>query len=218
MSRARIHFLLTSSSLASRSRFTAITAAILIASLTLFAFADDLSKPGSEFYFNGKPIHPLLIKKFEPWVSDARPPIVTELNLTAAWESNEYAANFKTDADGTVSIAIPEGGSFSYRPLGTARNGVHVLRTFSSEGGSGVFQAVLLLRTQTRIAYLADGIKTREQVFLQVLRRFPLGDRDDAEVIVKEDRVIIGKSRYRSDPVELKLDQSLPISAGEKTN
>jgi hypothetical protein len=182
------------------------------------AFAGDLSSPARQFYFNGKPIHPLLIKKFEPWVSDARPPIVTELNLTAAWDSNEYAANFKTDSDGTVSIAIPEGGSFSYRPLGTSSKGVHILRTFSSGGGSGVFQAVLLLRTQTRLAPLADGVKTSEQVFLQVLRRFPLGDRDDAEVTVKEDRVLIGKSRFRTESVELKLDQFLPIPASEKTN
>jgi hypothetical protein len=195
-------------------------AAIILAclgSLSL-AFAGDLSSPDRQFYFNGKPIHPLLIRKFEPWVSDARPPIITELNLTAAWDSNEYAANFKTDSDGTVSIAIPEGGSFSYLPLGTLPNGVHILRTFSSGGGSGVFQAVLLLRTQTRVAYLADGIKSGEQVFLQVLRRFPLGDRDDAEVIVKGDRVIIGKSRYRTEPIELTLDQLLPISPSEKTN
>ena len=196
------------------------TAAITLVGLGSFslAFADDLSRPGHEFYFNGKPVHPLLIRKFEPWVSDPRPPIVTELNLTAAWDSNEYAANFKTDSDGTVSIALPEGGNFSYRPLGTASKGVHILRTFSSGGGSGVFQAVLLLRTQTRVAHLADGVKTSEQVFLQVLRRFPLGDRDDAEVIVKEDRVIIGKSRFRTEPVELTLDQLLPIPANEKTN
>ena len=203
-----------------RPGFPAITAAIILAclgSLSL-AFADDLSSPEGTFSFNGKPIHPLLIKKFEPWVSDARPPIITELNLTAAWDSNEYAANFKTDADGSVSITIPQGGSFSYRHLGRLPNGIHVLRTFSLGGGSGVFQALLFLRTETRIAYLADGVKRGEQVFLQALRRFPLGDRDDAEITVKEDRVIIGKSRYRTEPVELTLDQLLPAPASEKTN
>jgi len=138
--------------------------------------------------------------------------------LTAAWDSNEYAANFKTDADGSVSITIPQGGSFSYRHLGRLPNGIHVLRTFSLGGGSGVFQALLFLRTETRIAYLADGVKRGEQVFLQALRRFPLGDRDDAEITVKEDRVIIGKSRYRTEPVELTLDQLLPAPASEKTN
>jgi hypothetical protein len=202
-----------------RPGFRVITAAILAClGSFLSAFADDSSSSDRQFYFNGKPIHPLLIRKFEPWVSDARPPIITELNLTAAWDSNEFAATFKTDSDGTVLIALPEGGNFSYRPLGTSSKGIHILRTFSSGGGSGVFQAVLFLRTQTRIAPLADGVKTSEQVFLQVLRRFPLGDRDDAEVTVKEDRVIIGKSRFRTEPVELKLDQLLPIPDSEKTN
>ena len=202
------------------ARFCVLLFLLILACLGSFslAFADDLSSADRQFYFNGKPVHPLLIRKFEPWVSDSRPPIITELNLTAAWDSNEYAANFKTDSDGTVSIALTEGGSFSYRPLGTSSKGVHILRTFSSGGGSGVFQAVLLLRTQTRTAPLADGVKTGEQVFLQVLRRFPLGDRDDAEVIVKEDRVIIGKSRFRTEPVELTLDQFLPLPASKKNN
>ena len=219
MSRAHTHFSLTCESSAVRPGFPKITSAIILACLGLFslAFADDLSNPGRNFYFNGKPIHPLLIRKFEPWVSDARPPIITEVNLTAAWDSNEYAANFKTDSDETVSIAIPESGSYSYRLLGTSPSGVHILRIFSSGGGTGVFQAILFLRTETRIAYLADGVKTGEQVFLQVLRRFPLGDRDDAEVIIKKDRVVIGKSRYRTEPVELTLDQLLPIPANENT-
>ena len=179
--------------------------------LSSFSFASDSSNLDRRFYFNAKPIHPLLVKKFEPWVSDARPPIVTELNLTAAWDSNEYAANFKTETDGTVSIALPEGGSFSYRPLGTSPDGVHVVRTFSSGGGSGVFEAVLFLRIQTRRSYLADGTKTGEQMFLHVLRRFPLGDRDDSEITVKKDRVIVGKSRNRAEPVELRFDQLFPV-------
>jgi hypothetical protein len=192
-------------------------APLTLACLCLFslAFADDRSNSAPNFQFKGKAIHPLLIRRFEPWVSDTRPPIVSELNLTAAWDSNEYAAEFKTDADGTISITIPEGGNFSYRPLGKSTNGIYILRTLSSGGGSGVFQAILFLRIQTRTAYLADGIKTGEQVFLQVLRRFPLGDRDDPEVIIKKDRVIVGKSRYRPEPVELRLDQFLPIPAGE---
>src|SRR5262249_23770291 len=58
------------------------------------------------FTFNGKPVHPLLIKQFEPWVSDPRPPITVELNLTAASDSNQYAADFKTGSDGLVSINL----------------------------------------------------------------------------------------------------------------
>src|SRR3954453_15800211 len=116
MNRPNRRFSLTCESLsirqhAPRTSLT-IAASIILAcfELVCVAFADDPSNPDREFHFKGKPVHPLLFKKFEPWVSDARPPIITQLNLTAAWDSNEYAANFKNDADGTVSITIPEGG------------------------------------------------------------------------------------------------------------
>jgi hypothetical protein len=161
--------------------------------------------PDAKFGFHDKPIHPLLVKQFEPWISDARPPITVEVNLTAAWDSNEYAAGFKTDSNGVVSINLPEGANYAYRHLGKLRDGIHVLRTSESGGGSGVFEAILFVRFRTALAYLADGVKQGKQTFLQVVRRYPLGDRDGAEVVVRQDHVIVGKSRYRPEPLVLKF-------------
>ena len=183
---------------------------VIITFLCLLAFllptlAAGPENPDLDFRYHDKPIHPLLIKQFEPWVSDARPPITVELNLTAAWDSNQYAAGFNTDSNGMVSVSLPEGGTYSYRHLGKLRGGIHVLRTFSSEGGSGVFEAILFVRFQTRLAYMAEGLKQAQQTFIQEVRRFPLGDRDEAEVLVRADNVLVGKSRYRPEPVNLKF-------------
>jgi hypothetical protein len=201
-------------------KFLAVTAIILLGSLILLSrsAAENLENPDHEFRFHGKPIHPLLVKQFEPWKSDERPPITVEVNLTAAWDSNEYAAEFKTDTNKVVSVSLPEGSSYAYQHLGKLRDGIHVLRSFDSGGGSGVFEAILFVRFRTSLAYLADGVKQGQQVFLQVVRRYPLGDRDGAEVVVEPDQVIVGKSRYRAEPVLLRFgeDQTRPTTQKPK--
>src|SRR5437879_1244563 len=201
-------------------RFLRRLAILLLCSLSLLsrAVAGSPENPDADFRFHGKLIHPLLIKQFEPWISDARPPITVEVNLTAAWDSNEYAAEFKTNSNGVVSINLPEGASYAYRHLGRLRDGIHVLRTSDSGGGSGVFEAILFVRFRTRLAYLADGVKQGQQIFLQVVRRYPLGDRDGAEVVVKQDHVIVGKSRYRENPVVLKFGKEDTQSNKQKSN
>ena len=199
-------------------RSTSVVALAVSLSLWSRAVAGSQENPDADFHFHGKPIHPLLIKQFEPWVSDARPPITVEVNLTAAWDSNEYAAEFKTGSNGVVAVNLPEGVSYSYRHLGKQRDGIHVLRTSESGGGSGVFEAVLFVRLQTRLAYLAGGVKQGRQIFLQVVRRYPLGDRDGAEVEVKPDQVIVGKSRYREHPVVLKFGKDEALPEKQKSN
>ena len=201
-------------------RFLKRSAIILFGCLSLLSqsLAGSPENPDQEFRFHGKPIHPLLIKQFEPWISDARPPITVEVNLTAAWDSNEYATGFKTDSNGIVSVSLPEGASYAYRHLGRLRDGTHVLRTFDSGGGSGVFEAILFVRFRTSLAYLADGVKQGEQIFLGVVRRYPLGDRDGAEVVVKPDHVIVGKSRYRAEPVVLKFGKDDTLPDKQKSN
>lgn len=185
----------------------AMTAALVLSWLNLVGSASGANSEISEaeFGFHGKPIHPLVIKQFEPWISDARPPITVELNLTAAWDSNQYAAGFKTDSNGVNSISLPEGETYSYRRLGRLADGTYVLRSFYSGGGSGVFEALLFVQSHTRVTYLADGVHQDKQVFLQVVRRFPLGDRDGADVVIQPHRVIVGKSRYRDHSVTLEF-------------
>jgi len=173
--------------------------------------AENSQDPDPDFRFRGQAIHPLLIKQFEPWISDERPPITVEINVTAAWDSNQYADAFKTHSNGVVSVKLPEGGSYAYQHLGITGNDMHVLRTFYSGGGSGSFEAVLFVRFRTSLSYLADGVKQGEQVFLQVIRRYPLGDRDEADVTVKRDQVIVGKSRYRPEPVVLTFPASTSL-------
>ncbi len=185
-------------------------ALLLLGSMGFFArvAAGSLEQPDVDFRFRDKSIHPLLVKQFEPWISDARPPITVEVNVTAAWDSNEYAAESKTDSSGVVFVKLSDGATYSYQHLGRLRNGLHVLRTAESGGGSGVFEALLFVRFRTAVAYLADGVRRDRQVFMQLVRRYPLGDRDGAEIVIQRDQVIVGKSRYRETPVVLKFEKT----------
>src|ERR1043165_1180643 len=127
-------------------------------SASSLSFGADTNEPG-EFRFHDQPIHPLLIKQFEPWISDERPPIIVEVNISAAWDSNQYAETFKTDTNGVVTVKLQEGGSFAYRHLGKLSDETHVLRTSYFGGGSGAFEALLFVRFQTSSSYLAKGMK-----------------------------------------------------------
>lgn len=204
-----------------KSRFQSLAWTLMLTSLTVAAqaLAEGPNDSGTEFRFHAQPIHPLIIKQFEPWISDERPPLTVEVNVSAAWDSNQYADSSNTDSNGVVSVKLQEGGGYAYRHLGKLDDGTHVLRTFYSGGGSGSFEALLFVRFRTALSYLADGVKQGEQVFLQVVRRYPLGDRDEAEVLVKPDQVIVGKSRYRSEPVVLKfVAQISPSPKTHKSN
>src|SRR5436309_232691 len=79
---------------------------LLLPSLTFAsrAVADGTNDMGAEFHFHGQPVHPLIIKQFEPWTSDERPPLTVEINISAAWDSNQYADAFNTDTNGVVSV------------------------------------------------------------------------------------------------------------------
>jgi hypothetical protein len=191
---------------------------VILASLvppTLSA-ADQSENPDHDFRFRGRPINPLIIKQFETWISDDRPPITVEINVTAAWKSNQYPADFNIDPNGLVSVNIPQTTTYSYQHLGRMDNGMHVLRTFESGGGSGVFQFLLFVRFHTDNSYLADGMKEGEQLFLRVVRRFPLGDRDTAQVVVRKDRVLVGESRYREHQVVLSFEEPHASSRKQK--
>lgn len=166
-----------------------------------------LQEVNDHFTVRGKPVHPRLVEKFQTFLSDSGPPAVITVDLLAAAQNgNEYYDDDVKVKDGLVSIAPKdqEGGGFSYKWLGTVRPGLHVVETFAWEGGTGVFMDLYFFRI-----YPATGRDEKgpyHQV-LMTLGRTPviLGDRDDGTIKVEPGRVIIGKSRYRNQPVILEF-------------
>jgi len=166
-----------------------------------------LQEVNAHFTLQGKPVHPRLVEKFQTWLSDSGPPAVITVDLLASTvNGNEYYEPDVKVQDGVVSFEHkdPEGSSFAYKWLGTVRPGLHVVETFSSGGGTGVFMDLYFFRI-----YRATG-RDEKGPYAQILMtlvRTPviLGDRDDGTIKVEPGRVIIGKSRYRNQPVTLEF-------------
>jgi len=67
----------------------------------------------AHFTYQQRPIHPGLIRSFQNWLSDYRPPMTVTLDVGAAFESNQYGEIKETDDDGRFFIALDEGGTFA---------------------------------------------------------------------------------------------------------
>ncbi len=164
-----------------------------------------LKEVNQHFTMQGKPVHPRVVEKCQIFLSDSGPPAVITVDLLAAVQNdNEYYEPDVKVRDGMVSCKDREGGEFAYKWLGTVRPGLHVVETFASTGGTGIFMDLYFFRTS--IATGQDDKGPYDQI-LMTLARTPviLGDRDNGTITVEPGRVIIGKSRYRNQPVILKF-------------
>ncbi len=164
-----------------------------------------LQEVNEHFTIQSKPIHPRLVEKFQTSLADSGPPAVITVDLLAATENgNEYYEPDVKVQDGLVSYKDRKGIEFAYKWLGTVRPGLHVVETFASGGGTGIFMDLYFFRTS--IATGQDEKGPYDQVLMTLVRTpVVLGDRDDGTIKVEPGRVIIGKSRYRNQPVILEF-------------
>ena len=166
-----------------------------------------LQEVNAHFTLQGKPVHPRLVEKFQTFLSDSGPPAVISVDLLAATiNGNEYYEPDVKVQDGVVSVEHkdPEGSGFTYKWLGTVRPGLHVVKTFCSGGGTGVFTNLYFFRIYPGTGRDEKG--PYDQILMTLVRTpVILGDRDDGTIKVEPGRVIIGKSRYRNQPVILEF-------------
>jgi len=181
------------------------------------ALGKALREARENFTVDGKPIHPALVYEFVGWLSDPGP-IATAVNLITAQKSNKYyglqVRVRKGEIECDVQPLIPcglIGGSpvdretFGYRRLGVLADGTSVLETAYWGGGSGIFEDVLFVRFGIERTLDYEG-KPCERLVMKALSVVGLGDRDDGEVRVLSDRVILGRSKYRDKEIVLRLD------------
>ena len=186
---------------------------IVIYFLCLFSitFADELN---NSFTYRGEPIHPALVKEFSNWMSDNRPPIITTVDVSAAFNTNQYhLSEIKKRNDWYFYEEIETDGdirfyeSFGYRWLGKMDNGIHVLETASSGGGSGVFMDLMLVKFSEG-EILWEG-KKEKQLLMSIVGTYMLGDRYEGDIKVYPDRIFIPASKRQSGGRAIEEDVEL---------
>lgn len=156
-----------------------------------------LIEANSNFTYQGKSIHPGLVKEFASLSSDPGTPTTISVDVSAEHGNEYFEDEAKVQKDGSA-ILQKEGEQeyFYYKWLGKLNNGIHVLVVGSGGDGSGVFKDLFFVRFDKGEGFRPEG-KKYDRLLMTIVRYFPLGDRDDAEIKVLPDRVIVGKSKYR---------------------
>ncbi len=171
-------------------------------------FAEAIQEANKNFTFKGKPIHPGLIKEFAGWISDSWQPITTSVDIAAAFDTNEYFDSEVEVKDNEYIFWQEEGRGeyFYYKWLGQLKNGLHVVETGDGGGGSGIFQDIYFVRFDVDEGLDPEG-KKYNRLLMTVVSNHALGDRDDGEikVISEENKVILGKSKYRDKQVVIEF-------------
>jgi hypothetical protein len=154
-----------------------------------------------DFTCQGQPIHPALIHLFDGLEADDGPVIVA-VDVHEARDSNQFFTPVLRNGP-DIYCDLPDTNPpehFQYRRLGALADGTQVLITSWNGGGSGNFENLLLVRFQLE-AYRRPEGQRDWRLILREIEDFPLGDRDDGAITIESDRVIVGPSRYRAQPV-----------------
>jgi len=169
---------------------------------------DGLREIDNSFTYKGKPIHPSIIQEFTGYLSDKGFPLSVSVDLAAAAGSNRYYdGKVKQPKPGLYSVDSDMGqGFFAYRWCGKMADGTQVVRTFSSGGGSGVFEDLYFLQFAIGRGYKPDG-SAYNRLLVTAARWFPLGDRSKAEVQVFPDKVVVSQGTDGKGPVTLHMAQ-----------
>lgn len=158
----------------------------------------------ADFKFDGTNIHPGCFMELLADMADARP-VTAAVDLEGCRNSGKYSAK-PVVAGGQVRFEDEKllgKGYFSYKYIGLSSAGRHVVETFSSTDGSGVFSTLLIVKITGGSVYV-DG-KKQSRTLLQTTGWYNLGDRDDGTVMLRGNRLEIGKSRNRDKAVTIKI-------------
>ena len=158
-----------------------------------------LDEANAKFTYNGKPIHPFVVKEFSNWLSDNRPPMITTVDVVAAFDTNKYQGSTiekrdnwwfaeSKEIDGDITIYE----SFGYHWLGKLANGVHVLETGSSGGGSGFFMDLMFIKFSEGEIFWEN--KKEKQLLMTIVGTYSLGDRYEGDIKINGDKVFIPAS------------------------
>lgn len=141
-------------------------------------------------------VNPMIIADLDGWISDLGDQVVA-VNIPGSNESNRYFADIAISDGGKFPVvsAKADEATFSYQYLGCSFSGVHLLRVWSSGGGTGVFCAIMLvlLSAEAAIEIELDGVKKIDRFIVKKIASLPLGDRYEGKVSYRFGLLTIGE-------------------------
>lgn len=213
------------------------TAVISATAVALFAFEAIASPPSGK---SGRPlsfaeapfVSARIVKDLSTWTAD-RGDQVLAIDLSSAQGSNRYFGEVQSAARpgpnpyvySRVAAGSPDerGEEFGYQYVGRTASGVDILRTFANEGGSGVFEELLLVKIEPdrRGSTLRPGAGgaermsfKRPRLLIRRLGAIGLGDRWEGTLEVKGNRIFIGANTGVLREVEPSKERVITIDPG----
>ena len=145
-------------------------------------------------------VNPMIIADLWGWISDLGDQVVS-VNIPGANSSNRYFADVAVE-DGKpypIVSAKADETRVSYQYLGCSFSGVHLLRVWSSGGGTGVFCAIMLLTLSAEAAIDVEiaGTKKVDRFIVKKIASLPLGDRYEGKLSYRFGLLTIGECTGR---------------------
>jgi len=136
-------------------------------------------------FINSEFINPKILGDLSGWISDTGDQIVS-INISESNKSNRYYGDISVDeSDGYPLVnSSHEEGWVSYQYIGSSFSGVHIIQTWSSGGGSGVFTNILLVTLSSDSSLESNGVSyTKKSRFvIKLVGSLPLGDRYQGKI------------------------------------
>lgn len=158
------------------------------------------------FTIQGQPIHPFVFRDLGGWISDGHP-IVTAVDVLAGVNSNYYFADDIERKPYGFGALDQDGQSYySYEFLGRLENGLLVVKSDFSGGGSGTFRYLYMLDVVVDTAFSDEGDRY-ERVNLKATRIVTLGDRWGGDITLAGNTVTISGKRmvHMSGPITTRV-------------
>jgi len=150
--------------------------------LLFFSIGNTFAATSDDFVFQGKPINPACVAMFNSSMSDT--PYISSIILNNCQNSNAAYKTILKNKDNSYYFynnnKDEREGSYSYKVMGKTNNGIYVLRTLGSGGGTMIADNLLLIRLVNRSLYVDEahsGLKDNVIIEMKLIGYISGGDR-----------------------------------------